>query len=120
MKYNINNLDQFREKINNPFETMINDIVNQEKDLIENKIKELIKPYVDLEGSNMLEIAEELAFKNLELKCITNGLSERYQLTNNKTREKDYFVINQTIIEKEENKEYKISSYISDIIRGIK
>ena len=126
MKYNISNLDEFiydKDRINSmifePTKGLVDKILENRENLIENKIKELIKPYVDIENLNMLEIATILAGEDLELKHISHKECEEYCICKQITKmieQRDYFTVKYNVdLEKCES-----WITISDIVRGIK
>lgn len=138
MKYNITNLEKFKTK----FEINQLEITQQIKpvkfmeetaeaivkisiNLIENKIKELIKPFIDVyyyefkpyQNYKMVEILEDQGYK---FGCLEDDYYSTYYIKNKTTKEIDYFSIKKnTEIELEDNN-YKATTYISDIVRGIK
>jgi hypothetical protein len=122
VKYNINNLDDFisdKDRINNKTfklsERLVNQILENRLKMIEDRIKELISPYVDVETLNMLEIASELAFKDLELKCLYCGDCDEYNIIEKATGKKDYFTVKNNV----DLESVVAQLYISDITRGI-
>lgn len=126
MRYNVSNLDQFindKDRINSmvfePTKQLVDKILENRVNLIEDKIKELIKPYADVEKMNMLEIAAELALNDLELKYIDHKEYEEYCICKEVDKiieKRDYFTVKYNVdLEKRES-----WITITDIVRRIK
>lgn len=125
-KYNITNLDKFisdKDRVNfaifEPTNGVINKILESRQDLIEDKIKELISPYVDIkfiENKTSYEIRDILKEKGYILTASRDIENvEEYCICEHLTGNRDYFTITHNIdLEKSE-----AWITISDIIRGI-
>lgn len=126
MKYNFTNLDKFKEKpILNPFEGLIGKIATQQTKLIEAKIKELIKPYINIKITNIEELKKEFEIKGYGLIIEEYTDHKEYAIVHIASRKRDYFKeLYKT--DMRENKEqgkyinYSIETYFTDIVRGIK
>ena len=133
-KYNINNLERF--KINpseitqqikpvNFTDEIFDNMAKYKNDLIENLIKELIKPYLDAKYYSFNPYELEQVVKSLDnqgykIGCLEDEYYSTYYIENKITKEMDYFLAkNKTEIEQEENK-YTATNYISEIVRNIK
>lgn len=128
MKYNISNLDKFKNievKVSNLLSeediknNLVEQISNYKHNLLEETIKELVKPHADIEKLNMLEIVNELAYKDLELKHLCYDEYDKYTVNCKRTDKEDYFLVRNKFEIKQEENIYKVVNYISDIIRGI-
>lgn len=128
MKYNISNLDKFKnaEIAINPLisdadiqNNLTKAISNFEKGILEEKLEELIKPYVDVKKFGLELSKGILEYKNIELKCMESGEYTRYLVRNKITKEEDFFLVQNEINIKQEGGKYMINNYISEIVRGI-
>lgn len=126
MKYNISNLDKFisnfdaTTRINTePSEALINSILNDRTNMIEDKIKELLNPYIDIENNDVDFMIPLLNRFGYELNSIFYPDYEEYNIANIFTKEKDYFTVRWSSI-KEKDGAYSTDICISEIMRGIK
>jgi len=121
MKYKITNLDKFiseQDKINSmvfePSKQLINKIMDNRDNVIENKIKELISPYIDVTATEH-ELMELIEKSNYKLDNTFHRDYEEYSIIDKTTDKKDYFIAKYNV----DLENYQSWVNISDIIRGI-
>ena len=121
MKYKITNLDKFiseQDKINSmvfePSKQLINKIMDNRDNVIENKIKELISPYIDVTATEH-ELMELIEKSNYKFDNTFHRDYEEYSIIDKTTDKKDYFIAKYNV----DLENYQSWVNISDIIRGI-
>jgi len=132
MKYNISNLDEFKVnhegitqdvKPTNITSSICNDIAESIQNLIEEKVKELIKPYVDsdlIENKKIFEIRDILKERGYILLCNRDNSSyDEYCIGEDATGIKDFFLVKNNVYIRQEENKYIATKYISDIVRNI-
>ena len=117
MKYNISNLDEFK-NINFKIESAITEIANQQGDLLEKQLEASIKPYVDVKKYGVELSQSILDYKGYKLSCLVDGEITEYKVIHLESGKSDYFIKKDKGLEID-GLNVSIKSYISDIIRGI-
>jgi len=119
MKYNISNLDKFVNLNAESLKALVNETLNNETNMIEDKLKELIGPYVSIElieNKQTFQIRDILKDKGYILTVNSDMAGkDEYCICEHLTGNKDYFIVESNV----DLKEYKAWISISDIIRGI-
>jgi hypothetical protein len=90
----------------------------QQINLIEEKIKELIKPYINTNYYNAIAIKGDLERKGYKLGCFTENNISEYRITYMPSGKYDYFIMKDGEMENH-GFNFSIKTYISDIVRGI-
>jgi transcription termination factor NusB len=103
-------------EISNIFETIAKEKADNKDQLIDNKIKELINPYINMNYLEPTALKSDLEHKGFELDWFENEDITGYRITYLSTGECDYFLVKNSL----ELEKGKAITRISDIIRGIK
>lgn len=129
MKRNISKLDKFKINLDeittemkpvNFTEELYDNIAKYTANLIDKKMEDLIKPYVEYESNGLSLMMKDLKERGYKVEIIEKGNYTEYSIEYIETEGKDYFLVkNNTDIKQEKNK-YTATNYISDIVRNIK
>lgn len=97
----------------------IKEVLEKQSNSIEEKIKELIKPYIDIGFFVPASIKVDLELKGYKLESFACNDVTEYRITYIPSGKYDYFTKKDGEIVKGEEFKFSINTYISDIIRGI-